>query len=381
MFINFWYPAIESSDLGDEPRQVTMLGCDFVLFRDSDGQAHCLANTCVHRGGSLGHGQVKDGCIQCPYHGWQYDGNGRCLRIPSIGRDGTIPPRAKVDSYQVEERYGLVFAFLGDLPEEERPPIQTITEWDQNDWRATLVGWEFNANMERAVENSLDPAHNEFVHPTHGFQGEREDYRVPDMEIVEEELGAYFRIVMHSPAGEKGTLKEFKREAGSIEAYSGHRGPNQLWNRLHLTNEYWLHQYQFSVPVDTKRTRFWHINMRNSWLAAKADVRMDERNRATADQDQVVLKRLRPVVPPSGTAQELLMPSDKPVINYRRYLAGWESKGWRIDVERMREMQKTAAVTIPSPDRRETGNWVLNTVPLVPPYERPAESTPASGTQ
>ena len=186
---------------------------------------------------------------------------------------------------------------------------------------------------------------------------------------------------MHSPAGEKGTLKEFKREAGSIEAYSGHRGPNQLWNRLHLTNEYWLHQYQFSVPVDTKRTRFWHINMRNSWLAAKADVRMDERNRATAAQDQVVLKRLRPVVPPSGTAQELLMPSDKPVINYRRYLAGWESKGWRIDVERMREMQKTAAVTIPSPDRRETGNWVLNTVPLVPPYERPAESTPASGTQ
>jgi phenylpropionate dioxygenase-like ring-hydroxylating dioxygenase large terminal subunit len=381
VFINFWYPVIEGSELGDEPLQVTMLGCDFVLFRDEHGKARCLANTCMHRGGSLGHGVVRDGCIQCPYHGWQYNGDGRCVRIPSIGRDGKIPARAKVDSYPVEERYGLVFAFLGDLPEKERPPIQTIVEWDQDDWRPTMVGWEFDANMERAVENSMDPAHNEFVHPTHGFQGEREDYRVPEMEVVEEELGAYFRIVMYSPAGEKGTLKESKREAGSVEAYSGHRGPNQLWNRLHLTDEYWLHQYQFSVPVNTGRTRFWHINMRNSWLDPKVDARMDERNRATAEQDQVVLKRLRPVVPPLGTSQELLMPSDEPVRQYRRYLAGWEAKGWRIDVDGMREMQKTATVTIPSPGRRDAGNWVLNTVPLVAPHEIPAGSSSASGAQ
>ncbi|MEE9511368.1 MAG: Rieske 2Fe-2S domain-containing protein, partial [Gammaproteobacteria bacterium] len=91
MFINFWYPVIEGSELGDEPLQVTMLGCDFVLFRDEHGKARCLANTCMHRGGSLGHGVVRDGCIQCPYHGWQYNGDGRCVRIPSIGRDGKIP--------------------------------------------------------------------------------------------------------------------------------------------------------------------------------------------------------------------------------------------------------------------------------------------------
>jgi len=365
MFINFWYPAIETAQLGDQPVQVRMLGTDFVLYRDADGGAHCLANTCVHRGGSLGHGKVRDGHLECPYHGWRYDGDGQCVRIPSIGRDGQIPPRAKVDSYPVQEKYGLVFAFLGDLPEAERPPLQTIIEWDDEGWRPTMVGWEYDANMERAVENSLDPSHNEFVHPTHGFPGEREDYRVPDMDLVEEELGVYFHIVMYAPPIREGQLKKMKDKEGSMEAWSGHRGPNQLWNRLHLTPENWLHQYQFAVPVEEGRTRFWHINMRNSWLDPDVDAGVDERNRATAEQDQVVLTQLRPVMPPPAANQELLMPGDRPVLLYRRYLEGWEAKGWRIDVEGLREMQKTAAVAIPSPGRREAGNWVLGTAPLV----------------
>jgi phenylpropionate dioxygenase-like ring-hydroxylating dioxygenase large terminal subunit len=323
----------------------------------------------------LGDGKVKDGCIECPYHGWRYDGAGRCVRIPSIGKDGKIPARAKVDSYPVEERYGLVFAFLGDLPEDERPPIQTIIEWDDAAWRATMVSWDYEANLERAIENSLDPAHNEFVHPTHGFGGEREDYCVPDFEIFEEELGVYFRIELYSPAIGEGSLKEFKKEASTIVAYSGHRGPNQHWNRLHLTDENWLHQYQFAVPVDEGHTRFWHINMRNNWLDPEVDEGVNERNRVTAGQDLVVLKQLRPIVPPPGAAQELLMPSDKTVLLYRQRIAGWEAKGWRIDIERMLELQKTAALAIPSPGRRESGNWILDTVPLLQAREAGADAS------
>ena len=56
MYVNFWYPAIQSANLGETPEKIRMLGLDFVLFRDSDGKAHCLSNTCVHRGGSLAGG-------------------------------------------------------------------------------------------------------------------------------------------------------------------------------------------------------------------------------------------------------------------------------------------------------------------------------------
>ena len=128
MFINFWYPTIVSSELTDQPVKRRMLGLDFVLFRDSDGVARCLSNTCVHRGGSLAGGKIKNGCVECPYHGWQFDGDGRCQRIPSLGPDARIPSRARVDAYPTQERYGLVFAFLGDLPAEERPPLLHIAE-------------------------------------------------------------------------------------------------------------------------------------------------------------------------------------------------------------------------------------------------------------
>ena len=70
MYINFWYPIATSEELTETPLRVKALGQDFVMFRDSAGAAHCLSNTCVHRGGSLAGGKVKGDCIQCPYHGW-----------------------------------------------------------------------------------------------------------------------------------------------------------------------------------------------------------------------------------------------------------------------------------------------------------------------
>ena len=58
MFINFWYPAEEAENITDTPLKVQMLGLWFVLWRDEDGRARCVANTCTHRGGSLGDGKV-----------------------------------------------------------------------------------------------------------------------------------------------------------------------------------------------------------------------------------------------------------------------------------------------------------------------------------
>ncbi|MBT8444911.1 MAG: Rieske (2Fe-2S) protein, partial [Gammaproteobacteria bacterium] len=85
MYINFWYPIARAEEvLDDKPLRVELLGLPFIAFRDSAGQAHVLSDTCVHRGGSLSAGWVRDGRAICPYHGWEYDGTGRCTRIPSL---------------------------------------------------------------------------------------------------------------------------------------------------------------------------------------------------------------------------------------------------------------------------------------------------------
>ena len=68
MYINFWYPICTSEELkATEPLSVQVLGLPFVAFRDEEGKAHVLANTCVHRGGSLSKGWVKDGCVAVSY--------------------------------------------------------------------------------------------------------------------------------------------------------------------------------------------------------------------------------------------------------------------------------------------------------------------------
>ncbi len=88
MYINFWYPICLSEELSsDRPHPSQVLGLRFVAFRDQQGSPHVLSDTCVHRGGSLSKGKIKDGCIACPYHGWEYAGDGRASLIPSQGSD------------------------------------------------------------------------------------------------------------------------------------------------------------------------------------------------------------------------------------------------------------------------------------------------------
>ena len=169
MYINFWYPvALASEVTAEKPLRVKMLCLPFVAFRDSNGQAHVLSDTCAHRGGALGLGKIKGNSIACPYHGWEFGGDGRCTRIPSLGDDAKLPARAKVDAYPVQEKYGLIFAFLGDLPETERPPLYDIEEYGTPQWRAQHFVFDVKAYYERSIENGLDPIHNEFVHQAQG---------------------------------------------------------------------------------------------------------------------------------------------------------------------------------------------------------------------
>ena len=52
-----------------------------------------------------------------------------------------------------------------------------IPEYGQEGWRATIQHWVFHFDYKRSIENGIDPAHNEFVHPTHGYSGGRDDYK------------------------------------------------------------------------------------------------------------------------------------------------------------------------------------------------------------
>ncbi len=81
-----WYPIAFVQDLPpDRPHPFSLYGESLVLFRDQQQQLACLVDQCCHRAAKLSDGQVIDGCIECAYHGWQFDGKGRCVCCPQFG--------------------------------------------------------------------------------------------------------------------------------------------------------------------------------------------------------------------------------------------------------------------------------------------------------
>jgi phenylpropionate dioxygenase-like ring-hydroxylating dioxygenase large terminal subunit len=380
MFINFWYPAGLSTAITATPVRRRMLAQDFVLWRDGTGQVHCLANTCVHRGASLADGKVRDGAVaagevQCPYHGWRFDGAGRCTAIPSLGKQARIPGRARVDAYPTAEKYGLVFVFLGDLPEEERCPIMEIAEHrgDQPDdgWRATIQYFEWDIDYQRSVENGLDGAHNEFVHPTHGYSGNRDDIRIAaeNYEIVNTQWDSgHFSSRRAPPLADPKMREASGRTVDAIiRGGTGHHGAAMVWTLIHPTDKISIHQYLFETPIDEGRTSLYLVNLRNFLLEETDDPRIKGRNEAVAFQDRDVLLDLQPVLTPPTRTKEFFTPADVTVAAYRDKVKSWEERGWRIDMGAVNRNRRRVAYAIPSPARREQpAGWVLDSVPLLP---------------
>ena len=363
MYINFWYPICKSDELSnEEPLQSKLLGMSYVAFRDSDGAPHVLADTCVHRGGSLSMGKVIDDCVACPYHGWRFGGDGKCKLVPLLGPDVSPPARAKVDSYPVEERYGIVFAFLGDLSEEERPPLYEIEEYNDPAWREhEMIILEVGCYYQRSMENGVDPVHNEFVHPAQGFPPMHKDtFRIRD-----EDWGVRFDAEFGDPVLDNTTFAKDRNVTGELKAGSWHHGPNVLITSIFVNAASNMVQYFFEAPIDESHTKIYFINMRNFVLDPEMDEKVMEVNLRITSEDIVVLENLYPVRTPDTPTHELITASDEMIMKYRGWLRSWEQKGWRMDWKALKDGEGDVAYVIPSPARRNAGNWVLPAVPMV----------------
>jgi phenylpropionate dioxygenase-like ring-hydroxylating dioxygenase large terminal subunit len=364
MYINFWYPICTIEELNEaNPRRAELLGVRLVAFRDESGAAHVLADTCVHRGGSLSKGKVIGDNVQCPYHGWEYDGTGKCTKIPSMEKSNP-PGRAKVDSYPVQEKYGIVFAFLGDLPEAERPPLHLVEEFGREGWQFSgPLTFELGAYYERSIENGMDPVHNEFVHPAQGAPRLDEDR----LTIETSEWGAKFEALFGELTDKEGHDQVVDRaDTGELRAGSWHTGPNALITAIHIPGNNSFIQYFYEAPLSKNGTRIFFVNMRNNNLDPSVDQFMNDSFMKVAGEDQSVIEELWPKSTPDTLTKELMTPGDAAVLKYREFLKKWEENGWRIDMKEMAANDGDVAYAIPSPARRESKNWVLDSIPLQP---------------
>ena len=169
----YWHPVGLSADASDTPRQVRILGEDLILFRDKAGRAGLVDPHCAHRGASLYYGKVEERGIRCCYHGWLFDVQGHCLEQPcepDLGARRRVTVRQPW--YPVEERYGLVFAYLG--PPGKKPvlprydALERLDDGEFVEADANSIGGGgppiIPCNWLQHYENLVDPFHVVILH-------------------------------------------------------------------------------------------------------------------------------------------------------------------------------------------------------------------------
>lgn len=184
-----WFVVARSCDIAT-PQAAQLLDQNLVVFRDAQGVARVTDRRCAHRGADLAAGKVTANGIQCPYHGWAFDGeSGQCTDIPALCDGATIPGNAKIRSYPAVERYEHVWTCL----EEPMMDIPTPPELDGGVWEwLPAEPIPAKCGFMAATENFRDMAHFPFVHSI--SMGEVSPL-VPKLDVQREgrRLGASFR--------------------------------------------------------------------------------------------------------------------------------------------------------------------------------------------
>jgi phenylpropionate dioxygenase-like ring-hydroxylating dioxygenase large terminal subunit len=142
-------------------------GRHLVAWRGPGGEVHVQEAFCPHLGAHLGHGgTTTDGCIECPFHGWRFDGGGRNVAIPYSDRTNA---KARLRTFPTVERNGVVMAWYH--PDESVAPMWEVPRFPELDgdgvWTVVRSSrYEVDTALQEMAENAVDTAHFRYVHNT-----------------------------------------------------------------------------------------------------------------------------------------------------------------------------------------------------------------------
>ncbi len=309
-----WHPISYSNEIKKSaPFGAFLLGESIVIWRSSDGQVHAMKDLCIHRGTALSLGWIKDDCLVCPYHGWRYDNNGKCVLIPQK-QNSNIPDKAKTPVYKCKEKFGLVWVALKD----PIYPLPKIPEFENNEWKIVNTGpFDWKSDASRQVENFTDFGHFPWVHP--GLLGEQENSEVPDYKVEIKDAVLYYSIVRPESTNSddfpifanKEVLKPNRKSSYSLHL------PYTIVLRLGWGGTEGMIYFFTSQPISTDKCRGFCIVGRNYNLEQE-DAILRNFEQVIFDQDKRIVESQRPEQVPFDFAEELHLKFDSVAMNYRK---------------------------------------------------------------
>ncbi|HEY9663940.1 MAG TPA: aromatic ring-hydroxylating dioxygenase subunit alpha [Allocoleopsis sp.] len=276
---NYWYPLALSSEVShNQPYSTTLLGEPLVLFRDLSGKVVCLHDACPHQGVPLSMGQIRQGKIECAYHGWQFGTDGQCEKIPCFADDAKIPKGAKCRfAYTTQEQLGVVWVFAGDAT--MAPPLRLPEGTTEVGWRHEVIVREQDIPHRLMIAGGLDFAHFPFLHTKSIASKKQRDYlRALEVSLVEYEHG--LSMMVKNPDGE-----DFNDFVYSFEP------PCLVKVAIEPKPGWQLIASDYFVPLTESKTRLFVFEARN-WLTWNPIVTWALKRKANQilDEDLPILK-------------------------------------------------------------------------------------------
>ena len=297
-----WYPALLSSELAiGEVRPLRYFSSDLVIWRGEDGRVRMLDAYCRHLGAHMGHGgRVKGNNLECPFHAWNYNGEGVVETIPY---SQSIPPQVKrpcEKQWPVCEANRWIWFWYHPTDSAPRWEVEHVPETTDSSWTDfDIYAWNVYGSIQNMAENGVDTAHFKFIHGT---------ATVPDYAF---EWGDYWR-------GAKLTMK-LGTPQGEVDGGIAYKniGPGQSWTRFTGISETLLIACVTPIEKD-------HVSVRFCFAQPKKQAEGPTARIAKAiikdickqfDQDKIVWDRQKYL------PDALVCAGDGPIAQFRRHYA------------------------------------------------------------
>ncbi|MBN2851716.1 MAG: aromatic ring-hydroxylating dioxygenase subunit alpha [Clostridia bacterium] len=313
MVKDLWYAILSSNEVPKNKLVgVIRMGVKLAFWRDQSGQVNCIEDKCCHRGASLSSGKLVDNHVQCPFHGFIYDGSGKVKVIPANGKSQEPADTYRVTSYLVQEEQGLIFIWWSDQ-KEKVTPLEFFEDLKQ-DFYYSQFQRVWDTHFTRCIENQMDVVHVPFVHHNTIGKGNKTIVYGPKVKWENRKLTWYVMNVEDTGKNKAKSASEMPGE----DYFSLQIIMPNIWQNI-ITEK--LRVFAAFAPIDDEHTmiylryyqsfmKVWGIRHFILWAGAQF-------SKVILNQDHRVVMTQIPKYTYAKMGEKLI-PGDRPIAEFRR---------------------------------------------------------------